>query len=154
MKKSFGFLICITLFFAVGCSNKQPTPEHPVTYSGIPRETVKVIGHWKMGEFVIGYRIITDEYVITSGYGGLFGQEGQAFGGPGLVPHATVSTFGRIVDVAEQVKNKEPITFYGDLAYTREGNQPYLFEGKKVIILFSAAYDGHDHEVNRRPWDN
>ena len=154
MKKGLGFLVCITLLFVVSCSNEQSKPEHPVTYSGIPRETVKVTGHWKMGEFVIGYRIITDEYVITSGYGGLFGQEGQQFGGPGMVPHTTVSTFGHIVEVAEQAKDKEPITFNGDIAYTREGNQPYLFEGKRVIILLNATYKGKNYEVNRRPEDN
>ena len=154
MKKVLVILVCVVSLSFMGCSNEQPTPEHPVTYSGIPRETVKVTGTWKMGEFVIGYRIITDEYVVISGAGGLFGQEGQAFGGPGMVPHATVSTFGRIAEIAKQAKDKSQITFYGDLAYSRDGNQPYLFEGKKVIILLNASYNGQDYEVNRRPWDN
>ena len=153
MKKNFGFLIfvAVALFFAVGCSNEHPTPKHPVAYSGIPRETVKITGCGKTGEFIIGYRIVTDEYIITSGYGGLFGQEGQALGGPGAVPYATVSTFGHVVEVAKQIRNKEPMTFYGDLAYTREGNKPYLFEGKKVIILFKAKYDHYEYKVAQLP---
>lgn len=105
-----------------------------------------------MGEFVIGYRIVTDEYVMITDGGGLFGQEGQSFGGPGLVNFATVSTFGRIVEVAEQVKDRDPITFYGELVYV--GHALYLFEGKKVIILFNATYNDRTYEVNRRPWDN
>ena len=153
MKNSI-FVVLVAVLIATGCSNDQPKPEHPITITAIPHSTVKVTGHWKMGEFVIGYRIITDDYVVISDGGGLFGQEGQAFGGPGLVKHATVSTFGRVVEVAERVKGKEPITFYGDLAHTREGNRPYLFEGKKVIILLNATHNGQNYEVNRRPWDN
>ncbi len=146
--------LSVLLLVVASCSNKQPVPLHPITITAVPDSTVKVTGQWKMGEFVIGYRIITDEYVVVSGPGGLFGQEGQSFGGPGLVPHATVTSFARVVEVAERVKDKGPISFYGDLAYAREGNQPFLYEGKKVIILYNATYGGQDYEVNHRPWDN
>lgn len=136
-----------------GCSNEQPVPAHPITITALPRSTVKVTGNWKMGEFVIGYRIITDEYVIASDGGGLIGQEGQALVGPAGVRYSTVTSFGPIFDIAEKVTSKEPITFYGELAYTCEG-QPYMFEDKKVIYLYNATHNGQDYEVNRRPWDN
>lgn len=151
MKNSI-FVVAVILIITAGCS--QPKPKHPITITAIPHLIVKVVGHWKMGDFVIGYRIITDEYVVISDDGGLSGQEGQAFSGPGLVKHAIVSTFGRVAEIAEQTKDKEPITFYGDLVYAREENQPYLFEHKKVIILFNATHNGQKYEVNRLWWDN
>jgi hypothetical protein len=147
-------LVVLTLLTLLGCSNKQPVPKNPVTYTGVPQATAKVTGTWKMGEFDIGYRIITDEYVFITDGGGLYGQDGQSFGGPGMVHAATVSSFAKIVHLAEWAKaSNETITFKGDLVLTDEG-EPYYFEDKKVALLFSATYQEQDYEVNRRPWDN
>ena len=156
MKKNYIALSIsiLTLIVLIGCSNEQPVPNNPVKTSAIPRSIEKVVGHWKMGEFTIGYRIITDEYVITTDYGGLHGQEGQGLAGPGTVRYKTVETFGRVAEIAETCKNERPIEFYGDIAYLKNENKPYLFEGKKVIVLYTAVLDGKVYEINRKPWDN
>jgi len=136
------------------CSNEQSKLEHPVKYSGIPRETIKVQTSRNGGDFVVGYRIITDEYIIISGINALFEQEGQVISSPSMGLCAALSTFGCIVKLAEKVKDKSPITFYGDIVYPANANQPYLFEGKKVIILFSAKYNYQHYAVDRRLWDD
>ena len=152
----YGIIVVLpAVLMVAGCSNARPRPLHPITITAVPRSTVEVMEVWEEIEFVAGYRIVTDEYIIASGYGGLFGQAGldSEFRGLDCV-EVTVPTFSRVVAVAEQAKDKDPLTFYGDLAYAREGNQPYLFEGKKVILLFKATYQGQDYEINHRPEDN
>jgi len=130
-----------------GC-NKQPTPKNSVTYTGIPRDVVEVKGHWKNGDYTQGFRIEFDDYYATSGGQGLFGQEGMGLRGPGMVSHATVESFRKIADLCERIKDKEEISLHGDLAKARDGNN-YLFEEKKVIILYDATHNGQFMEVNR-----
>lgn len=84
---------------------------------------------------------------------GLFGQEGMAFAGPGLVHYSTVQSFMKIASVCESIKDKEKITIYGDLVKNRSGGD-YLFMGKKVVYLYSVTCDENYMEVNRKPWDN
>lgn len=136
-----------------GC-NSQPVPKNAVTYDAVPLEIAKVIGHWKMGPFTIGCRIVTDQYVFISDVGALRGQDGQAFQGPGLVPHATVTSFENILPLAEEARRSNvSMRFYGDLVRLKDGS---IFEwnGKKVVLLHTAAYADTVYEVNRRPWDN
>ena len=137
-----------------GCSNEQPTPKNPITYTGIPRDVVEVKGYWKMGPYTQGFRIEFDDYYAITGEQGLFGQEGWAFKGPKLVPHATVNSFRKIANLCESIKGTEEIALNGDLAKCKNHGEDYLFDGKKVIILYGATYNGQFMEVNRRPLDN
>jgi len=148
-----GVLVLALAGASSGCSNEQPVPKNPVRYTGIPRKVIEVVGYWKMGDYTQGFRIEFDDYYATSGYQGLFGQEGMSFGGPGTVPYATVESFRTIADLCEIIKDKEEITLHGDSPKIKDGKN-YLFEGKEVIILYGATYNGKKMEVNRRPWDN
>lgn len=155
MKKKIFIVVSILFLLSfLFIDNDQPKPEHPITITAVPRSTIKVTGNWKRGEFLIGYRIITDNYIITSGYAGIFGQQGGVARGPGIVKHPIMSSFGQVFELAEEMKNKELITFHGDLYYVGEESHPYIFEGRKVIILYNAIHNDQNYEVNRRPWDN
>ncbi len=135
-----------------GCSNDQPKPINSVTYTGIPREVIEVIGRWKMGEYTQGFRIQFDDYYTITDIQGLYGQEGMGFTGPGLVDRAIVESFREIAELCEEIKDKEEINIHGDLMKTKEVKD-YLFNGKGVIILYDASYKDKFLEVNRRPWD-
>lgn len=146
------FALCLGVLLS-SC-NSQPVPKHPVTYDAAPLEVAAVIGHWKMGPFTIGCRIVTDKYVFISDVGALRGQEGQAFRGPGLVPYATVASFEKILPIAEEARRLNlSMRFYGDLVHLKD-DSIFEWNGKQVVLLHSAAYADTVYEVNRRPWDN
>jgi len=94
-----------------------------------------------------------------------------------MVPKATTESFTEVVEAIEKtIMDKMPIGIYGDILYEKmkddssfsilsffkdkekevlEENLPRLFEGKKVVLLYSAKmYSGKRYEINRRPKDN
>jgi hypothetical protein len=95
----------------------------------------------------MGYRIITNNYVIVSGYGGLV--NGQTFITSKMVSQSVIETFRKVAAVAEEAKeaNKE-IAFSGSLAKT--GEKSKIFEGKQVIILHSDSYENQNYPIIRK----
>ena len=120
---------------------------HPITISTVPEKIIEVKEEWKGGKYTVGYRIITtEEYIISSGRSGLFGQEG-AFGGPGKVNSGLISSFGVIAKLAEEAKEKKvEMIFSGEIIYNCN-DEPYIYEGKKVIFLSYAKYGNKKYEV-------
>lgn len=153
LKRSFIAGLGLVAMLGTTNCNDQPKMNNPVGYTGIPRNVVEVKGTWKIGPYTQGIRIEFDDYIAVTNEMALYGQDGMSFGGPGLVPHATVRTFKTIADLSEVIKDKETMTLHGDLAISRN-QTPVIFNGRKVIILFDAEYNGKKYEVNRRPWDN
>jgi hypothetical protein len=125
--------------------------ESRVTVVAIPNEVIEVKGRWKMGPFTIGYRIATPKYIIASGYGGLHGQEGQPFAGPGLVDDRLINSFGVIAQNARIAQaSNEPMSFFGNEArMTGDFSIPYIYQGKRVVILRKAEFRGQEFTAER-----
>lgn len=143
------------LLIKYGCDYywRQPIPKCPVTYRGAPRNIVEVKGKWKMGEFTCGYRIEFDSCYAISDGGGLLGQEGMPFVGPGMVPHKTIQTFERVADICNKILNKDSITIYGDLAKDYN-NKDLIYLNKRVILLYEAYINQDTIKINRVPIEN
>jgi hypothetical protein len=165
-------------------ANDQPIPEHEISITGVPLNIITVMGEYQGKSYIIGYRILLsdynnnkDEYVIVSTAGALLEANKKISGSPGMVPKATTESFTEVVEaIGKTIIDKMPIGIYGDILYEKmkddssfsilsffkdkekeavEENLPRLFEGKKVVLLYSVKmYSGERYEINRRPKDN
>ena len=154
-----GLIVSIS---GAGCfrgRNDQPVPNNPVTYSRIPKTVVEMEREWKIGRYVTGIRIETDDSYFVTDLRGLFTQKqvNEFYGrgmdeGPNVDP-AVIRTFKEISDLCKDIAGREEVTFYGDLM-KRRGGDNYLVDGKKVIFLYAAQYGDAVMEVNRRIFDN
>jgi hypothetical protein len=164
--------------------NDQPIPEHEISITGVPLTINTVMGEYRGKSYIIGYRILLsdynnskDEYVVISTTGALLEANKQISGSPGMVPKATTESFAEVVKaIGKTIMDKMPIGIYGDILYDKKKDDssfsflsflkdkgkegvdeslPLLFEGKKVVLLYSAKmYSGERYEINRRPKDN
>jgi hypothetical protein len=164
--------------------NDQPIPEHEISITGVPLNINTVMGEYRGKSYVIGYRILLsdynnnkDDYVIISTTGALLEANKQISGSPGMVPKATTESFAEVVEaIGKTIMDKMPIGIYGDILYEKRKDDstfsilsffkdkekdgvdeslPLLFEGKKVVLLYSAKmYSGKRYEINRKPKDN
>ncbi len=145
------------LLFLANCG--LPEPKHPITISVIPRSIVEltdrrvsgVKGAHHVDDFIVGYRIIADEYIIVLGYGGPFGPEYRKevySRRPKLLSPQELDEFSRVLAAAREAKDKEPITFSGDLLYDAVGDQLCFFEGRRIIDLRNAIYHGWKYGVS------
>jgi len=119
------------------------------TYTKIPIDTVEVKGMGKGGEYTQGFRIEFDNfYAITDGQG-LYGQKGMNLRGPGLVNKPRVNSFRDVADLCEKIEDSEEITISGRYLERRNGEK-ILFDGKKVLILDNALYNGEKMEIKSK----
>jgi hypothetical protein len=164
--------------------NDQPIPGHEISITGLPMEIITVMGNYHGKSYVIGYRILVsdyankkDEYVVISTLGALLEANKKIPGNPNMVPKAITESFANIIEaIGKAITDKMPIGIYGDILYEQRKNnssfsilsffkdnekevveesQHLLFEGKKVVLLYSAKlYTGERYEINRKPKDN
>jgi hypothetical protein len=124
--------------------------------------TINVNG--KSGNFIAGYRIVTQKYVLISTIAGLNKGQGKIFDAKSLVPKGITESFSKLVMALEEnlkvngpAKNLKDVS--GDLLYEKDGVTPMIFEnedGRKlnVILLAAATYDGKTYTIDRKRRDN
>jgi len=128
-------------------------PCHPISFTSIPTNYIEETATWRKGEFTLGYRINTPEYLIVSGNGGLGSRDrGWSYtNSPGQVDDP-IQRFKLVIDLVDSAKQQgKEIKFYGSLVYCCDQKTPYYFEGKKVVHLYCAYYDGGEYEIINCP---
>lgn len=163
------FLVVMTLLFLTktfGGDDRQPEPKNPIkdTVFLLPSSVQKITRTSKGKQYIIGYRIITDKYILVSTKIVLSKNEERTFFSPGLVPKGIISSFGDLANDVEyyfkykmddsSLDKRKPMDIYGDLLLEKDGNTPLFFGGKQAILLFNANFDGQHYEINRRPSAN
>lgn len=151
---SWSIVACFLVLPAARHLTAPPTtPLEPptVTVNCVPRAVVEIISRWEDSPHTTGFRIVTDDYIIVSGYTGMYGQENLASGGPKIIDVVLMESFRPVAIFAELKKNQEPIQFAGRLWPTKNG-QPLLYRGKKVMLLESINYEGLPYKVERGGW--
>jgi len=112
----------------------QPRGGRHITFYDTPIGAETTYCHWKMGPFPVGYLIETKNYFIATSIQAVLGQEGQAFGGPGVVDQKELLVQKRIADEATQAGDeKRTIKFTG--TPFKYPNGSVLKKHDKPIIL-------------------
>lgn len=144
-------LIPVCCFAIAGSYNYLPPPA-TLTMTVIPTDVEEVTSHWKGGAYTVGYRIIAESTVFVTDGGGLNGQSGMAFSGPGLVQHCMVDSFKPVYQAALRARQEcRSMTLSGDRARDQSG-QPIYWQGMSVVLLYSAEYAGVSYQIDRNPW--
>lgn len=151
MKNLINQLLLIGILIA-GCCSKSPA-DHPIRVSIVPRSVNSVdsvVGKSKGRSYIIDYKILTDDYLITSGSAGITNGQTGGLRGPGLVNFPAVHAMGIVARLADSLKDTDTLIIYGKLVHKKDNSEaPYLFGGKQIIFLDSAKYKEVTFEINR-----
>ncbi len=176
-RKILGSLIGLVLLLLVamafllwakylGGDNRQPRLKNPIkdTVFLLPSSVEKVTRPSEGKEYIVGYRIITDKYILASTPIVLLKDGEETVFSPGMVPEGIIASFQHLIDGVENyfeykmndssLEKRKPMEIYGDLLLEKDGHAPLVFEGKQAILLFNADFDGQNYEINRRPAAN
>lgn len=141
--------VSLLLLLAFSTQIQRKRLYHEICIIEYPKVFNEQHGRWKMGDFVMGYSIETDNYIIVTGCEALYGQCG-GLAGPGLVDFELMQTFKEIYDVSKEAHHKKILmTYCGNHVLTRKTNKPFKYNNLEVIELYNAKYLGNTYEVKR-----
>jgi hypothetical protein len=133
--------------------NQQPIPQHIFQENVIPQSTDEIDIMVDGNKKVVGYRIETVYNYLISSPNIL---DEKVFFVKGIFPQNTIDSFARLKSAVDaeltlQAGNTsrihQPMAAYGDILY--KGENPHLFKGKQVVLLYKATYLGEDFEIDR-----
>ncbi len=129
----------VIIFFGCG----ECPPEKPITRSEVPQNVEPVVRRYKAMSYIVGYRITTDTYIITSIYdSGLLGEAASSFGGLGTIDTAKLVLLRS--DMEEARAKQLRVIFFG-----HEIGQS---DGKIVIVLWGYEYKQYHQIYGQYKW--
>lgn len=135
-------VLIITVIVLFSCCGASP-PENPITCSDVPEKIEPVIMHYKAPNLIVGYRITTKSYILTSPYDAVvLGKAVSPFGGSGTIDEAKLIFLRSEMEEAKAKGAR--INFFGD-----EVGQ---LDGKIVVVLWRYKYKQYHQIYGQYKW--